>query len=416
VNFEPSDRAKDVQERLLAFMDEHVYPAEPVYLEQLRASGEVHFHPPVMEELKAEARRRGLWNLFLPDAGAHAAGGGGSEGAGLTNLEYAPLAEIMGRTKIAAEACNCNAPDTGNMEVLHQFGSDAQKAAWLEPLLEGEIRSAFAMTEPEVASSDATQIAMRIERDGDEYVLNGRKWWTTNVLHPNCRILIVMGKTDPSAATYQQQSMILVPLDTPGVEVVRSLSVFGYHDPEGHGEVAFTDVRVPAENIIAGEGMGFLIAQARLGPGRIHHCMRAIGAAERALELMCARADARETFGKPVSTRSNIRDWIAESRIEIEMARLLVLKTAWLMDTVGNQHARTEIAGIKFAVPEIALRVVDRAIQVHGGAGVSQDFPLAMMYAALRTLRLADGPDEVHKLSVARRELRAQRGDAPPVV
>jgi acyl-CoA dehydrogenase len=407
VNFEPSDRAKDYRERLLAFMDEHVYPAEAVYLEQLRASGEEHFHPPVMEELKAEARRRGLWNLFLPDE---------EHGAGLSNLDYAPLAEIMGRTKIAAEACNCNAPDTGNMEVLHQFGSDAQKAAWLEPLLEGEIRSAFAMTEPDVASSDATQIAMRIERDGDEYVLNGRKWWTTNALHPNCRIMIVMGKTDPSAPTYQQQSMILVPLETPGVEVVRSLSVFGYDDPEGHGEVEFTDVRVPAENILAGEGMGFLIAQARLGPGRIHHCMRAIGAAERALELMCARADARETFGKPVSTRSNVRDWIAESRIEIEMARLLVLKTAWLMDTVGNQHARIEIAGIKFAVPEIALRVVDRAIQVHGGGGVSQDFPLAMMYAALRTLRLADGPDEVHKLSVARRELRAQRGDAPPVV
>jgi acyl-CoA dehydrogenase len=406
VNFEISDRAHDFRERLQAFMDEHVYPAEPTYLQQLVDSGQRHYHPPVMEELKDEARRRGLWNLFLPDA---------QEGAGLTNLEYAPLAEIMGRTKIAAEACNCNAPDTGNMEVLHQFGTDEQKERWLAPLLEGEIRSAFAMTEPDVASSDATQIGMRIDRDGDHYVLNGLKWWTTNVLHPNCRILIVMGKTDPEAPVYQQQSMVLVPLDTPGVEVVRSLSVFGYHDPEGHGEVRFSDVRVPAGNIIAGEGMGFLIAQARLGPGRIHHCMRAIGAAERALELMCARADERETFGKPVSTRSNIRDWIAESRIEIEMARLLVLKTAWLMDTVGNQHARVEIAGIKFAVPEIALRVVDRAIQVHGGGGVSQDFPLAMMYAALRTLRLADGPDEVHKLSVARRELRRQRGDAPPL-
>ena len=406
MNFEPTDRAKDFAQRLQAFMDERVLPAESVYVQQLRDSGETHFHPPVMEELKAEAKARGLWNLFLPDA---------EHGAGLTNLEYAPLAEIMGRTKIAAEACNCNAPDTGNMEVLHQFGSDAQKERWLHPLLEGEIRSAFAMTEPDVASSDATQIGMRIEREGDEYVLNGRKWWTTNVLHPNCRILIVMGKTDPSAQTYAQQSMILVPLDTPGVEVLRSLPVFGYHDPEGHGEVSFTDVRVPAENMIAGEGMGFLIAQARLGPGRIHHCMRAIGAAERALELMCARADARETFGKPVSTRSNIRDWIAESRIEIEMARLLVLKTAWLMDTVGNQHARTEIAGIKFAIPNICLKVVDRAIQVHGGGGVSDDFPLAMMYAGLRTLRLADGPDEVHKLSVARRELRAQRGEAPPV-
>jgi acyl-CoA dehydrogenase len=406
VNFEPSDRAKDLAERLEAFMAERVLPAEPVYLQQLRDSGQTHFHPPVMEELKAEARARGLWNLFLPDE---------EHGAGLTNLEYAPLAEIMGRTKIAAEACNCNAPDTGNMEVLHQFGTEEQQAKWLQPLLEGEIRSAFAMTEPDVASSDATQIGMRIERDGDHYVLNGRKWWTTNVLHPNCRILIVMGKTDPSAPTYQQQSMVLVPRDTPGVEVVRSLSVFGYHDPEGHGEVHFTDVRVPVGNVIAGEGMGFLIAQARLGPGRIHHCMRAIGAAERALALMCARADARETFGKPVSTRSNIRDWIAESRIDIEMARLLVLKTAWLMDTVGNQHARIEISGIKFAVPNICLQVVDRAIQVHGGAGVSDDFPLAMMWAGLRTLRLADGPDEVHKLSVARRELRHQRGDAPPV-
>jgi acyl-CoA dehydrogenase len=406
VNFEPTDRAKEFQERLLAFMDEHVYPAEAVYLQQLRDSGRTHFHPPVMEELKEEARRRGLWNLFLPDP---------EHGPGLSNLEYAPLAEIMGRTKIAAEACNCNAPDTGNMEVLHQFGSQAQKDAWLQPLLDGEIRSAFAMTEPDVASSDATQIGMRIERDGDEYVLNGRKWWTTNIMHPNCRVLIVMGKTDPDAHVYQQQSMILVPKDTPGLEVVRSLPVFGYLDPEGHGELRFTDVRVPAENLIAGEGQGFLIAQARLGPGRIHHCMRAIGAAERALELMCARADERSTFGKPVSTRSNIRDWIAEARIELEMARLFVLKTAWLMDTVGNQHARIEIAGIKVAVPNIALKIVDRAIQVHGGGGVSDDFPLAMMWAGLRTLRLADGPDEVHKLSIARRELRRQRGDAPPV-
>jgi acyl-CoA dehydrogenase len=406
VNFEPTDRAKEFQERLLAFMDEHVYPAESVYLQQLRDSGQTHFHPPVMEELKEEARRRGLWNLFLPDP---------EHGPGLSNLEYAPLAEIMGRTKIAAEACNCNAPDTGNMEVLHQFGSQAQKDAWLQPLLDGEIRSAFAMTEPDVASSDATQIGMRIERDGDEYVLNGRKWWTTNIMHPNCRVLIVMGKTDPDAHVYQQQSMILVPKDTPGLEVVRSLPVFGYLDPEGHGELRFSDVRVPAENLIAGEGQGFLIAQARLGPGRIHHCMRAIGAAERALELMCARADERSTFGKPVSTRSNIRDWIAEARIELEMARLFVLKTAWLMDTVGNQHARIEIAGIKVAVPNIALKIVDRAIQVHGGGGVSDDFPLAMMWAGLRTLRLADGPDEVHKLSIARRELRRQRGDAPPV-
>ena len=400
MDFEFSPRAQELRERLLEFMDERVYPAEPVWQEQIESSGNPHFHAPVIEELKAEARSRGLWNLFLPDA---------EYGAGLTNAEYAPLAEIMGRSRIASEACNCSAPDTGNMEVLHQFGSDEQKARWLEPLLAGEIRSAFAMTEPDVASSDATNIELLIEHDGDEYVLGGRKWWTSNAYHPNCRILIVMGKTNPDAPTYQQQSMILVPLDTPGVEVVRNLTVFGYTDHEGHAEVRFSDVRVPAENIIAGEGMGFMIAQARLGPGRIHHCMRAIGAAERALELLCDRADARETFGKPVSHNANIRDWIAESRIELEMARLLVLKTAWLMDTVGNQHARIEIAAIKVAIPQIALKVVDRAIQVHGGGGVSGDFPLAYMYALLRTLRLADGPDEVHKLSVARQELRRQR-------
>jgi len=380
-------------------MDEHVYPAEPVWALQAVRTGK-RVQPPVMEELKAEARRRGLWNLFLPDD---------KHGAGLTNLDYAPLAEIMGRTRIAPEACNCSAPDTGNMEVLHQFATAEQQERWLIPLLDGEIRSAFAMTEPAVASSDATNIELRIERDGDIYVLNGRKWWTTNAMHPNLRILIVMGKTDPQASTYQQQSMILVPVDTPGVEIVRDLSVFGFHEFEGHGELQFTDVRVPAENIIAGEGMGFLIAQARLGPGRIHHCMRAIGAAERAIELMCARADEREAFGKPVSAHANIRDWIAESRIELEMARLLVLKTAWLMDTVGNRHARIEISGIKFAVPDICLRIVDRAIQIHGGGGVSDVFPLAETYAGLRTLRLADGPDEVHKLSLARQELRRQR-------
>jgi acyl-CoA dehydrogenase len=377
-----------------------VYPAEAVYVEQVRSAATPHVHPPVMEELKSEARRRGLWNLFLPDE---------EHGAGLSNADYAPLAEVMGRTAIAAEACNCSAPDTGNMEVLHQFGSEDQKDRWLRPLLDGEIRSAFAMTEPDVASSDATNVRLTIRREGDEYVLNGRKWWTTNALHPNCRILIVMGKTDPEAPTYQQQSMVLVPIDAPGVEVKRSLPVFGYHDAEGHGELEFVDVRVPTDNIIAGEGMGFMIAQARLGPGRIHHCMRAIGAAERALELMCDRADDRETFGRPVSHNANVRDWIAESRIELEMARLLVLKTAWLMDTVGNRHARIEISGIKFAVPNICLRIVDRAIQVHGGGGVSDDFPLAMMWAHLRTLRLADGPDEVHKLSLARQELRRQR-------
>jgi acyl-CoA dehydrogenase len=403
MNLESSPRAEELRERLLEFMEEKVMPAEPVWFERVRESaarGNPHCHPPVLEELKAEARSRGLWNLFLPDE---------EYGAGLTNVEYAPLAEIMGRSRIASEACNCSAPDTGNMEVLHQFGSDDQKARWLEPLLAGEIRSSFAMTEPDVASSDATNISMRIERIDGGYVLNGRKWWTTGALHPNCRILIVMGKTEPEGPVYQQQSMVLVPIDTPGVTVVRGLPVFGYQDPEGHGELLFEDVRVPAENLIAGEGMGFMIAQARLGPGRIHHCMRAIGAAERALEMLCDRADSRETFGKPVSHNANIRDWIAESRIELEMARLLVLKTAWLMDTYGNQRARIEIAAIKVAVPNIALKVVDRAIQVHGGGGVSDDFPLAYMYAGLRTLRLADGPDEVHKLSVARQELRRHR-------
>jgi acyl-CoA dehydrogenase len=326
-------------------------------------------------------------------------------GAGLSNSDYAPLAEMLGRSPIASEACNCSAPDTGNMEVLHQFGSDEQKERWLRPLLEGEIRSAFAMTEPEVASSDARNIQLRIERDGGDYVLNGLKWWTSNALHPHCRIMIVMGKTDPDGPAYKQQSQILVPIDTPGVRIVRGLPVFGYQDQEGHAEVEFTGVRVPAGNLIAGEGDGFMIAQARLGPGRIHHCMRAIGAAERALEAMCARAVSRVTFGAPVATRGNVLDWIAESRIEIEMARLLTLKAAWLMDTVGNRHARTEIAAIKVAAPNVALKVIDRAIQVHGGGGVSDDFHLAWAYAHLRTLRLADGPDEVHKLSIARREL-----------
>src|SRR3954454_4378429 len=401
MDFELSDRAQEFRERLLAFMEEKVIPGHPVWLEKVDLHPDApHVYAPIVEELKAEAKSRGLWNLFLPDE---------EHGAGLSNCDYAPLAEIMGRTRIASEACNCSAPDTGNMEVLHQFGTEEQRQQWLEPLLEGEIRSAFAMTEPDVASSDATNIGLRIERDRDEYVLNGRKWWTTGAYHPNLKILIVMGKTDPEAPTYQQQSMILVPKDTPGLTVLRNLTVFGYTDTEGHGELEFKDVRVPADNIISGEGQGFLIAQARLGPGRIHHCMRAIGAAERALELMCERADARETFGKPVSHNANIRDWIAESRIELEMARLLVMKTAWLMDTVGNQHARIEISGIKFAVPNICLKIVDRAIQVHGGGGVTNDFPLAAMYAGLRTLRLADGPDEVHKLSLARQELRRQR-------
>ncbi len=381
-------------------MDEHIYPSEHVYEEQLRESGQPHFHPPVMEELKERAREQGLWNLFLPHGDPF-----GDE-PGLSNLDYAPLAEIMGRSHIASEACNCAAPDTGNMEVLTLFGTDEQKEQWLRPLLEGDIRSAFVMTEPDVASSDARNIQMRIERDGDEYVLNGRKWWASGAMRERCRIFIVMGKTDPDAPSYKQQSMILVPKGTPGVTIVRNLPVFGYIDQEGHAEILFEDVRVPATNLISGEGDGFMIAQARLGPGRIHHCMRSIGAAERALELMCARAATRETFGAPVATRGNVLDWIAEARIEIDMARLLTLKAAWLMDTVGNKHARTEIASIKVAAPNVALKVIDRAIQVHGGAGVSDDFPLATMYAHLRTLRLADGPDEVHKLSIARRELR----------
>jgi len=407
MEFEPSDRAKDFKERLQAFFDERVHPVEREYVEAVRAAGTPHHYPPLIEELKEEARRRGLWNLFLPDP---------EHGAGLTYLEYAPLAELMGRTMIGAEVCNCSAPDTGNMEVLHQFGNEEQRERWLKPLLDGEIRSGFAMTEPDVASSDATNVSLRMERDGEDFLLNGRKWWTTGVMHPRCRILIVMGKTELEAPVYAQQSMLLVPLDTPGLTILRSLPVFGYEDPEGHGELEFKDVRVPQSNLIAGPGAGFLIAQARLGPGRIHHCMRAIGAAERALELLCARADARETFGKPVSTRSNIRDWIAEARIEIEMARLFVMKTAWLVDTVGGKNARIEVAGIKVAVPNVALKIIDRAIQVHGGAGVSDDFPLAWMYAHMRTLRLADGPDEVHKLSIARRELRRQRGEAEPLM
>jgi acyl-CoA dehydrogenase len=396
MDFQPSERCSEFKERLTTFMDEHVYPAEAVYERQLLDAGDSHTQPPIMEELKVRAREAGLWNMFLPDA---------TLGAGLSNSDYAPLAEILGRSHIASEACNCSAPDTGNMEVLYQFATPEQKERWLMPLLDGEIRSAFAMTEPDVASSDATNIALRIERDGDEYVLNGRKWWTSNAYHPNCRILIVMGKTTVDGPRHKQQSQILVPLDTPGVTRVRNVPVFGYHDHEGHAEVLFEDVRVPTSNLIAGEGDGFMIAQARLGPGRIHHCMRSIGAAERALEAMCARAVSRVTFGQPLAARANIQDWIAESRIEIEMARLLTLKAAWLMDTVGNRHARTEISAIKVAAPNVALKVIDRAIQVHGGAGVSDDFHLASAYAHLRTLRLADGPDEVHKLSIARREL-----------
>jgi acyl-CoA dehydrogenase len=406
MEFEHSDRAKDFSERLEAFMDEKVTPAEAVYEQQIADAGDPHFDPPVMEELKDDARSRGLWNLFHPDP---------EFGPGLTNSEYAPLAEITGHSPIGPEAVNCAAPDTGNMEVLTQFGTPEQKEQWLRPLLDGEIRSAFAMTEPDVASSDATNIQMRIERDtqpaspagtgGDEYVLNGRKWWTTGAMRERCKVMIVMGKTDPDGPTYKQQSMILVPRDTPGVTIVRGLTVFGYTDQEGHAEVDFDDVRVPASNLIAGEGDGFMIAQARLGPGRIHHCMRALGAAERALAAMCERAVSRSTFGQPIARRANIQDWIAESRIEIEMARLLTLKAAWLMDTVGNKLARMEIAAIKVAAPTVALKVIDRAIQVHGGGGMSEDFGLAWAYAHMRGLRLADGPDEVHKLSIARGEL-----------
>jgi acyl-CoA dehydrogenase len=398
VDFKPSARCAQLQERLQSFMVEHVYPAEAVYAQQIADAGDPYHHPAVMEELKARARELGLWNLFLP---AHLPGS-----PGLSNVEYAPLAEIMGRSPIAPEACNCAAPDTGNMEVLALFGSAEQKRRWLEPLLDGEIRSGFAMTEPAVASSDATNVQMRIERHGDHYVLNGHKWWTTGAMRERCRILIAMGKTDPHGPRHRQQSMVLVPRDTPGVRIVRNLSVFGYADPEGHAEIIFDNVRVPVANLLGAEGDGFAIAQARLGPGRIHHCMRAIGAAQRALELMCRRALTRVTFGQPLADRANIQDWIAESQIELEMARLLTLKAAWLMDTVGNRRARTEIAAIKIAAPNVALKVVDRAIQVHGAGGLSADFPLAMMYAHLRALRIVDGPDEVHKRTVAREQLR----------
>jgi acyl-CoA dehydrogenase len=400
MEFEPNGRTRELVERLGAFMDERVYPAETVYEEQIRESGDPHFHPPVMEELKEEARNRGLWNLFHPDP---------EHGLGLTNVEYAPLAEITGRSHIAPESVNCMAPDTGNMEVLTEFGTEEQKERWLLPLLAGEIRSGFAMTEPDVASSDATNVQLRIDRDGDDYVLNGRKWWTTGAIRERCKIFIVMGKTDLSAPTHRQQSMVLVPRDTPGVTILRNLNVFGYSHQEGHAEIAFEDVRVPASNLIAGEGDGFVISQARLGPGRIHHCMRTIGAAERALELMCRRALERVTFGQPVADRANVQDWIAESRIDLEMIRLLTLKTAWLMDTVGNKQARTEIAAIKVAAPVLALKVIDRAIQVHGAGGVSDDFPLAWLYGHVRSLRLADGPDEVHKMVIARRELKQYR-------
>ena len=399
MNLEPSERGNDLRQRLLEFMDSHVYPAESTYREQMDAAGDPHAHPQIVEDLKAAARDRGLWNLFLPHRTPWSP-------EPLSNLDYAYLAEITGRSMhLAPEALNCAAPDTGNMEVLALFGTPAQQEEWLVPLLNGEIRSAFAMTEPDVASSDATNIELRIERHGDDYVLNGRKWWISGAASGRCKIMIVMGKTDPDAPRHLQQSMVLVPMDTPGVTKVRDLPVFGYQDREGHSELRFDDVRVPATNLLSDEGSGFAIAQARLGPGRIHHCMRCIGIAERALDLMCKRVTARVAFGKPLSDQGVIREWIADSRLEIEQARLLTLKAAYLMDTVGHKGASIEISAIKVVAPNMALRVVDRAIQAHGGGGVSDDFPLAEMYAGLRTLRFADGPDEVHRRQVARQEI-----------
>jgi acyl-CoA dehydrogenase len=398
MDFALSPRAEELRKRLEAFMDECVYPNEAIYHEQIAESGDPHVHAPVLDELKLEARERGLWNLFLPHETEWT--------DGLSNLDYAPLAEITGRSLLAPEALNCSAPDTGNMELLTMFGSEGQKERWLRPLLEGEIRSCFAMTEPAVASSDATNISLRIERDHDDYVLNGHKWWISGAARERCRVAIVMGKTDPDAAPHRQQSMVLVPMDTPGLANLRSLPVFGYQDNEGHCELVFEDVRVPVDHLLGEEGGGFAMAQARLGPGRIHHCMRAIGVAERALELMCRRVRARTAFGKALAEQGVIQEWIADSRIEIEQVRLLVLKTAWLMDTAGNKGARIEISAIKVAAPDVALRVIDRAIQAHGALGVSDDAPLASMYAHVRTLRLADGPDEVHRMSVAWRELR----------
>jgi acyl-CoA dehydrogenase len=401
MDFGFDEKTEDYRKRLLAFMDEFVYPAEAGF----DAAYAGDWAPPaLLNDLKAEAKSRGLWNLFLP----------GEHGAGLTNVQYAPLAEITGRSPaIAPPALNCAAPDTGNMEVLAEFGSPGQQQRWLSPLLSGEIRSAFAMTEPQVASSDATNIGTRITRDGDDYVINGRKFYISGAMNPNCQIFIVMGKTDPAAARHVQQSMVLVPRDTPGVTVERGMRVFGYDDGDhgGHAEVVFTDVRVPAGNLIGEEGSGFAISQARLGPGRIHHCMRLIGMAERALELMCKRALTRTPFGKPLAEQGVIQEWIADARVAIEQARLLVLKAAWLMDTVGNKGAHTEIQAIKIIVPVTAEKIIERAIQAYGAAGVGQDTPLARLWAQARTLRLADGPDEVHKRSLAHRELKRYRSE-----
>ena len=399
MDLSPSPAAQEIMGRLEAFMTEHVYPAEAVYARQMEEAGpRNHTLPAVVEDLKAEARRQGMWNLFHPAL------------SGLSHLDYAHIAEITGRSPyIAPEALNCSAPDTGNMEILHMFGTPEQKKQWLEPLLDGTMRSGFSMTEPDVASSDARNISTSIVRDGDEYVINGRKWWTTGAADPRCEILVLMGKTDPTAETYRQQSMILVPLKSPGVEIIRSLPIFGYHDQHGHCEIVFTDVRVPAANMLSGEGEGFAIAQARLGPGRIHHAMRCIGMAERGLELMVRRTMSREAFGGRISDQGVVRTWIAESRMEIEQARLLVLKTAWIIDQVGVKGAAIEIAAVKVVGPRVARSVLDRSIQCHGGGGVTDDFPMARMWASGRILGIADGPDEVHIRSVARQELRKYR-------
>jgi acyl-CoA dehydrogenase len=404
MNFSYSEKVVELRERVNIFMEEYVYPNEKVYENQLNQQvNRWSVVPPIMEELKQKAKKQGLWNLFLPES---------EYGAGLTNIEYAPLCEIMGRSLIGPEVFNCNAPDTGNMEVLVRYGTAEQKEQWLKPLLEGEVRSCFSMTEPEVASSDATNIEASIIREGNEYVINGRKWWSSGAGDPRCKIAIVMGKTNPDAPKHEQQAMILVPLDTPGVKIERVLPVFGYdHAPHGHAEITYNNVRVPTANILWGEGKGFAIAQGRLGPGRIHHCMRLIGAAERALEEMCERVSQRVAFGKPLASQGVVQEWIAESRIEIEQARLLTLKAAYMMDTVGNKEAKAEIAMIKVVAPGMALRVIDRAIQAFGGAGVSDDFTLAAQWANARTLRIADGPDEVHKAQVAKLELRKYRNE-----
>jgi acyl-CoA dehydrogenase len=406
MDFAYSAKVEDYRGRLLEFMDSHIYPAEPVYEQQMKGAGDPHHHPAVIEDLKKEARSRGLWNLFLPDA---------EHGGGLSVLEYAPLAEITGRSvHIAPEALNCSAPDTGNMEILHMFGTEEQRDVWLHPLLEGEIRSAFSMTEPDVASSDATNIRTRIMRDGDEYIITGRKWFSSGAMSPRCTMTIVMGVTNPDADRHRMQSMVIVPLDTPGVEIEKAPTVFGYQDRGGHPQIQFDHVRIPASNLLGEEGGGFAIAQARLGPGRIHHCMRAIGAAERCLDLMIQRSQARKAFGRPLSEQGVVREWIANARIRIEQVRLLVLKTAWMIDNVGTKAARIEIAAIKVAAPNLLTDIADDAMQLFGAAGFTDDWPLAELYSMGRWLRIADGPDEVHLRSVAKAELGRLPAGAVP--